>query len=103
LREKIDGLAPNDWTHCNSITLTKENNKHILYLSVRNLNQIIKIDVATKEILWKLGEKGDFRMFEKERTEVTKLFRNPAQRKHPALRQWASQRIGNKLQSSYRN
>lgn len=62
-----------DWTHCNSLTLIKED-VPVLYLDVRNLNQIVKINCATKEIIWKLGEHGDFRMYEINGTEVSKLF-----------------------------
>jgi hypothetical protein len=62
-----------DWTHCNSITLIMED-VPVLYLDVRNLNQIVKINCATKEIIWKLGEHGDFKMYEMDGTEVSKLF-----------------------------
>lgn len=64
----------NDWTHSNSITFAVEDDHPVVYLDVRNLNQIIKIDYETKRIIWKLGEKGDFKMFEKDGTKVAKLF-----------------------------
>lgn len=67
-------LKLRSWTHSNSLTFMFEDSRAIVYLNVRNLNQIVKIDVATKEIIWKLGEKGDFKLFEKDGTEVTKLF-----------------------------
>ena len=63
-----------DWTHCNSLTFRIEDGKPIVYLSVRNLNQIVKINGITKKIIWKLGENGHFVMFEKDGTEVSKLF-----------------------------
>lgn len=72
--EKLDNEKWNSWTHSNSITFAVENGNPVVYLDVRNFNQIIKIDYNTKKIIWKLGEKGDFRMFEKDGTEVSKLF-----------------------------
>jgi hypothetical protein len=63
-----------DWTHSNSLSFQIEGNRRVLYLSVRNLNQIIKLNVETEETIWILGEDGDFRMFEMNGTEVAKLF-----------------------------
>ena len=57
-------------THTNSLTLMMEGDMQVLYLSVRNLNQIVKINCATKEMIWALGEHGDFKMYEIDGTEV---------------------------------
>ena len=50
-----------DWTHSNCVQLTPDNN---LLLSVRNQNWVLKLDWAggagTGEILWTLGDGGDF-------------------------------------------
>ena len=53
-----------DWTHSNALVYTAEGN---LLLSMRNQSWILKIDYAngtgTGNILWKLGEDGDFTIF----------------------------------------
>ena len=50
-----------DWTHSNALIYTQDGN---ILLSVRNQSWILKIDYAngtgTGNILWKLGEGGDF-------------------------------------------
>ncbi|HEX6575016.1 MAG TPA: arylsulfotransferase family protein [Gemmatimonadaceae bacterium] len=47
-----------NWTHGNAIDLDTEGN---VLVSYRNLNELIKIDVHTGQILWRLGgEKSDF-------------------------------------------
>jgi len=40
-----------DWTHSNSIYFSNEN----IYLSLRNLSRIIKVDYNTKDIKWHIG------------------------------------------------
>ena len=47
-----------DWAHCNAIEPDLRNGS--LYLSARNFNSIFKIDRATGDIVWRLGEDGDF-------------------------------------------
>ncbi len=47
-----------DWTHSNSITFDEEDSA--IYLNLRNLNQIAKISYPSGEILWILGDSGDF-------------------------------------------
>src|SRR5215467_330963 len=59
----VDGIASPinvqgeyvDWTHMNAIDVTSDGN---YLLSVRHLNQVIKIDSATGAVLWKLGGMG---------------------------------------------
>lgn len=48
-----------DWTHANAIVYTQDGN---LLLSLRHQSWIIKIDYAhrTGDVLWKLGDGGDF-------------------------------------------
>jgi len=43
-----------DWTHCNEVFYEAEEN--VVYLSIRNLNTITKINYETKEIVWHLGD-----------------------------------------------
>lgn len=47
-----------DWTHTNSVTMYKEDG--IAYVNSRNFSTFFKIDMATGEILWRLGKDGDF-------------------------------------------
>ena len=42
-----------DWTHSNSIFYNIDNQK--LFVSVRNLSRIIKIDYNSQDIIWELG------------------------------------------------
>ncbi len=56
-----------DWMHSNSFVWDKANN-HI-YLSVRNLNSILKIDYNTKEIMYEAGEFGNFALYDKDGNE----------------------------------
>jgi len=57
----FDWLEPNwedpDWTHSN---WTHFDDDGFVYLSVRHESAIYKIDYATGEVLWRLGEGGDF-------------------------------------------
>ena len=65
----FDHLTPKvsrrDWSHCNTIEPDPKNGS--LYLSARNLNSIFKIDRATGEIIWRLGEDGDFEIAPEDR------------------------------------
>ncbi|HEX4783089.1 MAG TPA: aryl-sulfate sulfotransferase [Candidatus Sulfotelmatobacter sp.] len=53
-----------DWTHSNALVYTPEGN---LLLSMRNQSWVLKIDYAngtgSGNILWKVGEDGDFTLF----------------------------------------
>ena len=59
INRHLGGLP--DWTHSNAIVYTPDGN---LLLSIRNQSWILKIDYAngtgTGNVLWKLGEDGDF-------------------------------------------
>ncbi len=46
-----------DWGHANALSYDSDGN---LLLSMRDWNQIWKIDAKTGEVLWKFGEEGDF-------------------------------------------
>jgi hypothetical protein len=50
--------ATGDWTHANSITVTLD--EDVVYWSARNLSTVFKLDRKTGDILWRLGEGGDF-------------------------------------------
>ncbi|RJO71543.1 MAG: hypothetical protein C4523_04230 [Myxococcales bacterium] len=47
-----------DWTHANALTYDETENK--VYINVRNLDRIYKIDVATGGVDWIMGDGGDF-------------------------------------------
>jgi len=51
-----------DWGHANSIAYDKDDN---FLISFRDFNQIWKIDSYSGEIIWKLGENGDYKLNEK--------------------------------------
>ncbi|MBI3909358.1 MAG: aryl-sulfate sulfotransferase [Armatimonadetes bacterium] len=48
---------PYDWTHCNAAHYDGRHNA--IYLSVRNLSCILKIDRRTKKIVWRMGSGGN--------------------------------------------
>jgi len=64
-----------DWMHSNSFTWDKEND--IIYLNVRNLDTILKIDKSTKDILWCAGRWGDFTVLNSTGHEVDSIFHHP--------------------------
>ena len=47
-----------DWTHVNSIAVDLEEN--VTYVNSYHLNAMYKIDRATGEVIWTVGEDGDF-------------------------------------------
>ncbi len=47
-----------DWTHTNSVVYIAD--QDALLVSVRNQNQVLLIDRQTDELIWTLGEDGDF-------------------------------------------
>ena len=49
-----------NWTHSNSLQYIED--QEAIIMSLRNQNQIIKIDHATGDIIWHLGEGGDFEL-----------------------------------------
>jgi len=61
-----------DLTHSNSLFFDIEEN--ILFLNVRNVNTFYAINHTTKEIIWALGEYGNFTLFDKHGKEVQNLF-----------------------------
>ncbi len=52
-------LNRTDWTHSNA--LAYDTDGHLL-LSIRNFNQIWKINTQTDDVIWRLGINGDFTM-----------------------------------------
>jgi hypothetical protein len=50
--------------HANTAWDQWENGRLYIYVSMRNLNQILKIDYLTKKLVWKLGAGGDFQLLE---------------------------------------
>jgi len=47
-----------DWTHANGLVYAAEDDSFLL--SLRNQSWIIKVDRASGEVLWRLGDGGDF-------------------------------------------
>jgi hypothetical protein len=56
--EPVSGQQAKDWTHGNGITYSPESDT--LLLSLRHQDWLIEIDHASGDVLWKLGEEGDF-------------------------------------------
>lgn len=56
--DNIEMGLGHDWTHANAITFDDAGTK--VLVNIRNLNRIYKIDVATKETDWIMGDGGDF-------------------------------------------
>jgi len=57
----------NDWVHANSINFDQDGN---FLLSLRNINQIWKVDRTNGQVLWKLGIGGDFLPHSPKRTFI---------------------------------
>ena len=64
-----------DYTHGNSFTWDKEND--FIYLNFRNLDSILKIDYATKNIIWEAGRDSNFTLYDKDGIEVDSIFHQP--------------------------
>ncbi len=64
-----------DITHANSILYDSE--KDAIYLNTRNLNTFYKIDHKTGEVIWALGEHGDFDLYDLDGELRTNLFYHP--------------------------
>lgn len=47
-----------DWTHVNSLDVSGEGADEVVYLSLRNLSQVVAVSGTTGEILWRLGDNG---------------------------------------------
>jgi len=52
--EIYNGNLEMDWTHSNSVFF--DENSGSVFVSVRNLSRITKIDYASKDLIWNLGE-----------------------------------------------
>jgi hypothetical protein len=61
-----------DITHANTIFYDVE--EDILYMNARNINTFYKINHSTGEVIWGLGEYGDFTMFDSYGNEKQHLF-----------------------------
>ncbi|MFW9996982.1 MAG: aryl-sulfate sulfotransferase [Candidatus Odinarchaeota archaeon] len=61
-----------DYTHGNSVFWDIEDD--CIYLNLRNLNTFYKIDRKTREVLWGLGELGDFELFDQWGNQQQYLF-----------------------------
>ena len=61
-----------DITHSNSVFFDPE--EDMVYLNLRNTNTFYKINHSTKEVLWALGEYGDFTLFDIRGNQKEHLF-----------------------------
>ena len=52
--ETYTGAYEMDWTHSNSVFI--DENSESVFVSVRNLSRITKIDYASKELIWNMGQ-----------------------------------------------
>ncbi len=62
LSQKMNDDGTTDWTHANSVVYVES--QDALLVSLRHQNQVILIDHETGELLWTLGEDGDFALGE---------------------------------------
>jgi hypothetical protein len=68
-------LEAPDMTHSN--TLFYDADEDMIYYNPRNVNTFYKIDHKTGEVIWGLGEHGNFTMFNNSGTQVDHLFFHP--------------------------
>jgi len=61
-----------DLTHSNSVDWDIDND--IVYVNLRNLNTFCKIDATNGELLWSLGEYGDFTLLDGDGNTVSSLW-----------------------------
>lgn len=61
-----------DITHSNSVFWDIE--EDMIYLNCRNLNTFYKIDHSTGQVVWGLGEHGDFTLFDHRGNQLQNLF-----------------------------
>ncbi|MFX1517489.1 MAG: aryl-sulfate sulfotransferase [Promethearchaeota archaeon] len=61
-----------DWMHANSFVWDKYQN--VIYLNVRNLDTILKINYTTKDVIWDAGRDGEFTLLNKAGEKVNTLF-----------------------------
>lgn len=64
-----------DWMHSNSFVWDKSDKT--IYLNVRNLDTILKINYTTGEVIWDAGRNGEFTLYNKAGEEVNTLFGHP--------------------------
>lgn len=64
-----------DWTHSNSFVWDKIDGS--VYLNVRNLDTIVKIDYATKNISWEVGRYSNFTIYNKNNQIVDAIMHAP--------------------------
>ncbi len=52
------GESTKDWAHANSVVYDPRDDSYIV--SLRHLNMVVKVDRATGQLVWRLGENTDF-------------------------------------------
>lgn len=63
--DPLTGMTAADWTHANGFVYDDEN--QTITLSMRHQDWIIQIDRATDEVIWRLGDGGDFELADGDR------------------------------------
>ncbi len=61
----------NDPYHANAVFDRFEDGKHYVYVLLRNMNHLLKIDYATKNLIWLIGVNGDFTLLEPDGSVAT--------------------------------
>ncbi|MHA1199872.1 MAG: aryl-sulfate sulfotransferase [Candidatus Heimdallarchaeaceae archaeon] len=64
-----------DWMHANSFAWDKQDGE--IYLNMRNLDTIVKIDYDTKDIIWEVGRDSNFTFYNKEDDIVDAIMHAP--------------------------
>ncbi len=54
----LDASDNYDWTHSNTVVYREE--ESAVYMNIRHLDRLVKIDYPSGEILWSMGRGGDF-------------------------------------------
>lgn len=63
--DPLTGMTGADWTHANGLVYDDE--AQTITLSMRHLDWIIQIDRSTDEVIWRLGDGGDFELADGDR------------------------------------
>ncbi|MFM7200223.1 MAG: aryl-sulfate sulfotransferase [Myxococcota bacterium] len=65
------GGSSSDLYHANSVFDQWEDGKLYVYVGMRNLHRVLKLDYTSKAVVWRLGVNGDFKLLEADGTPAT--------------------------------
>ena len=57
--------------HANAVFDQFEDGRHYVYVLLRNMNHLLKIDYSTKNLIWMIGINGDFTLLEEDGSVAT--------------------------------